>query len=104
MSEYKGITWGEHVFSFPIENINASQYMDDISWCSEEYVIYCTCISMMFYSTLTGHCYREIIIFVKQRPLFQVADGTFMEEPGSGAVAIIENKKVSVGTLDWVRR
>ncbi|KAK9943280.1 hypothetical protein M0R45_008894 [Rubus argutus] len=34
----------------------------------------------------------------------KVADGTFMEEPGSGAVAIIENKKVSVGTLDWVRR
>lgn len=54
---------GEHIFSFPIENINASQYMDDISWCSEiEYVIYCTCISMMFYSTLTGHCYREIVI------------------------------------------
>ncbi|KAM5562021.1 copper-transporting ATPase PAA1, chloroplastic [Rosa sericea] len=34
----------------------------------------------------------------------QVADGTFIEEPGSGAVAIIEDKKVSVGTLDWVQR
>ncbi|XP_012084586.1 copper-transporting ATPase PAA1, chloroplastic isoform X2 [Jatropha curcas] len=34
----------------------------------------------------------------------KVADGTFMEEPGSGAVATIENKKVSVGTLDWVQR
>ncbi|KAK9163166.1 hypothetical protein Syun_004068 [Stephania yunnanensis] len=33
----------------------------------------------------------------------QVADGTFMEEPGSGAVATIENKTVSVGTLDWVK-
>ncbi|CAN1141776.1 Copper-transporting ATPase PAA1, chloroplastic [Linum perenne] len=31
-------------------------------------------------------------------------DGTFVEEPGSGAVAIVDNKKVSVGTLDWVRR
>ena len=31
-------------------------------------------------------------------------DGTFVEEPGSGTVAIIENKKVSVGTLDWVQR
>ncbi|CAN0906778.1 Copper-transporting ATPase PAA1, chloroplastic [Linum grandiflorum] len=31
-------------------------------------------------------------------------DGTFSEEPGSGAVAIVDNKKVSVGTLEWVRR
>ncbi|GMH21062.1 hypothetical protein Nepgr_022904 [Nepenthes gracilis] len=35
---------------------------------------------------------------------FKVADGTFIEEPGSGALATIENKTVSVGTLDWVRR
>lgn len=34
----------------------------------------------------------------------QAEDGTFIEEPGSGAVAVIEEKKVSVGTLDWVRR
>ncbi|XP_038681601.1 copper-transporting ATPase PAA1, chloroplastic isoform X2 [Tripterygium wilfordii] len=34
----------------------------------------------------------------------KVAEGTFMEEPGSGATAIIENRRVSVGTLDWVRR
>lgn len=34
----------------------------------------------------------------------KVVDGTFVEEPGSGTVAIIENKKVSVGTLDWVQR
>lgn len=27
-----------------------------------------------------------------------------MEEPGSGTVAIIGNKKVSVGTLDWIQR
>jgi Cu2+-exporting ATPase len=27
-----------------------------------------------------------------------------MEEPGSGAVATIENKVVSVGTLDWIQR
>ncbi|KAK9096870.1 hypothetical protein Sjap_022367 [Stephania japonica] len=33
----------------------------------------------------------------------KVTDGTFMEEPGSGAVATIENKRVSVGTLDWVK-
>ena len=31
-------------------------------------------------------------------------DGTFVEEPGSGAVATVENKKVSVGTFDWVQR
>ncbi|KAH7834804.1 hypothetical protein Vadar_019907 [Vaccinium darrowii] len=34
----------------------------------------------------------------------KVVDGTFMEEPGSGAVATIENKKVSVGTVEWVQR
>ena len=34
----------------------------------------------------------------------QVADGTFMEEPGSGTVATIEDRKVSVGTLDWVQK
>ncbi|KAG9131109.1 hypothetical protein Leryth_024617 [Lithospermum erythrorhizon] len=37
-------------------------------------------------------------------PIAKVVDGTFMEEPGSGAVAIIEEKKVSVGTLEWVKR
>ncbi|EMS52334.1 Putative copper-transporting ATPase PAA1 [Triticum urartu] len=31
-------------------------------------------------------------------------DGSFMEEPGSGAVATIGEKQVSVGTLDWIRR
>ncbi|XP_061362408.1 copper-transporting ATPase PAA1, chloroplastic-like, partial [Gastrolobium bilobum] len=34
----------------------------------------------------------------------KVADGTFLEEPGSGAVATIDNKKVSVGTLEWITR
>lgn len=34
----------------------------------------------------------------------QVADGTFLEEPGSGAVATIDNKTVSVGTLEWISR
>ncbi|GAV65366.1 E1-E2_ATPase domain-containing protein/HMA domain-containing protein/Hydrolase domain-containing protein [Cephalotus follicularis] len=34
----------------------------------------------------------------------KVVDGTYLEEPGSGAVAVIDNKKVSVGTLDWVQR
>ncbi|CAI0448458.1 unnamed protein product [Linum tenue] len=34
----------------------------------------------------------------------KATDGTFAEEPGSGAVAIVDDKKVSVGTLEWVRR
>ncbi|KAL9414491.1 hypothetical protein AB3S75_042877 [Citrus x aurantiifolia] len=33
----------------------------------------------------------------------KVADGTFIEEPGSGTVAIIEDRRVSVGTIDWLR-
>ncbi|KAL2937285.1 Copper-transporting ATPase PAA1 chloroplastic [Bienertia sinuspersici] len=32
------------------------------------------------------------------------ADGTFTEEPGSGAVATIGNKRVAVGTLEWLQR
>ncbi|CAK9322119.1 unnamed protein product [Citrullus colocynthis] len=34
----------------------------------------------------------------------KVVDGTFVEEPGSGAVATVENRIISVGTLDWVQR
>ncbi|WOG82608.1 hypothetical protein DCAR_0101773 [Daucus carota subsp. sativus] len=37
-------------------------------------------------------------------PSAKITDGTFMEEPGSGAVATIETKKVAVGSLDWVQR
>jgi len=36
--------------------------------------------------------------------ILQVIDGTFLEEPGSGAVATIDNKTVSVGTLEWITR
>lgn len=35
---------------------------------------------------------------------FKAADGTFMEEPGSGAVATIEDRRVAVGTLEWLQR
>lgn len=34
----------------------------------------------------------------------KVVDGTFLEEPGSGAVATIGNRKVYVGTLEWITR
>ncbi|KAL8521109.1 hypothetical protein ACS0TY_011597 [Phlomoides rotata] len=37
-------------------------------------------------------------------PNVKVVEGTFTEEPGSGAVAIIDEKKVAVGTLEWVQR
>ncbi|KAK9007817.1 hypothetical protein V6N11_074734 [Hibiscus sabdariffa] len=37
-------------------------------------------------------------------PNIKVLDGTFIEEPGSGAVAVVDNKTVSVGTLEWVQR
>lgn len=36
--------------------------------------------------------------------IVKVADGTFCEEAGSGAVATIECKKVAVGTLTWLKR
>ncbi|KAJ4745808.1 Copper-transporting P-type ATPase [Rhynchospora pubera] len=31
-------------------------------------------------------------------------EGTFKEEPGSGAVAIVGQQEVTVGTIDWLRR
>ncbi|KAK4801500.1 hypothetical protein SAY86_021987 [Trapa natans] len=34
----------------------------------------------------------------------KIIDGTFIEEPGSGALAFVEGKKVSVGNLEWVQR
>ncbi|KAH9606408.1 hypothetical protein KSS87_005377 [Heliosperma pusillum] len=37
-------------------------------------------------------------------PKAKAADGTFLEEPGSGAVATIQNRRVSVGTLEWLQR
>ncbi|XP_073118551.1 copper-transporting ATPase PAA1, chloroplastic [Henckelia pumila] len=37
-------------------------------------------------------------------PVMKVVEGTFTEEPGSGAVAIIDGKNVAVGTLEWVQR
>ncbi|MCO5560472.1 hypothetical protein L7F22_014087 [Adiantum nelumboides] len=37
------------------------------------------------------------------RPV-QVQDGTFEQEPGSGATAIVEGKRVTVGTLEWLHR
>ncbi|KAL7582821.1 hypothetical protein Lser_V15G46032 [Lactuca serriola] len=41
---------------------------------------------------------------VAKCPNVKADDGTYMEEPGSGAVASIGKKIVSVGTLEWVRR
>ncbi|KAI4342087.1 hypothetical protein MLD38_026745 [Melastoma candidum] len=37
-------------------------------------------------------------------PKLKVVDGTYTEEPGSGAVAVIGNQRVSVGSLEWVQR
>lgn len=34
----------------------------------------------------------------------EILDGTYTEEPGSGAMATIEQKKITVGTLSWLQR
>ncbi|EEF30897.1 copper-transporting atpase paa1, putative [Ricinus communis] len=55
----------------------------------------------------TLHPVGKAIVQAAQAVTYQnmkVTDGTFMEEPGSGAVATVDNKQVSVGTLDWVQR
>ncbi|PIA52175.1 hypothetical protein AQUCO_01000215v1 [Aquilegia coerulea] len=55
----------------------------------------------------TIHPVGKAIVEASQAAGYQslkVMDGTFREEPGSGAVATIENKKVSVGTLEWIQR
>ncbi|KAK9077139.1 hypothetical protein SSX86_005475 [Deinandra increscens subsp. villosa] len=41
---------------------------------------------------------------VAKCPNVKADDGTFIEEPGSGAVASCGKKMVSVGSLEWVRR
>ncbi|KAG6789068.1 hypothetical protein POTOM_005152 [Populus tomentosa] len=55
-----------------------------------------------------GTCRPFELLNTQQKHIFvllhPVTDGTFMEEPGSGAVATIENKVVSIGTLDWIQR
>jgi cation transport ATPase len=35
---------------------------------------------------------------------FSTDQGTFLQEPGSGAVAVVAGHRVSVGTLEWVQR
>ncbi|XP_055960270.1 copper-transporting ATPase PAA1, chloroplastic isoform X2 [Mercurialis annua] len=55
----------------------------------------------------SSHPVGKAIVKAAQAVSYQnvkVTDGTFMEEPGSGAVATVGNKRVSVGTLDWVMR
>ncbi|CAN6557888.1 unnamed protein product [Malus baccata var. baccata] len=46
---------------------------------------------------------RNPLLLSQLRLHLTVTDGIFLEEPDSGAVATIENKKVSVGTLEWVQ-
>lgn len=60
-------------------------------------------IGLSAFFTMSNLPYSHVVNFRRKFNL-QVVDGTFMEEPGSGAVATIENKKVSVGTVDWVQR
>ncbi|CAN4107984.1 unnamed protein product [Withania somnifera] len=55
----------------------------------------------------TNHPIGKAIVKAAQianYPKLKVMDGTFMEEPGSGAVGYIDNKRISVGTLEWVKR
>ncbi|KAF3657254.1 Copper-transporting ATPase PAA1, chloroplastic [Capsicum annuum] len=55
----------------------------------------------------TNHPIGKAIVEAAQSansPKLKVFDGTFMEEPGSGAVGYIDNKRISVGTLEWVKR
>ncbi|KAL0384474.1 UNVERIFIED_CONTAM: Copper-transporting ATPase PAA1, chloroplastic [Sesamum radiatum] len=53
----------------------------------------------MFDSCLLGE-----VEYILKGNFSDVAEGTFTEEPGSGAVATIDEKKVAVGTLEWVQR
>jgi hypothetical protein len=64
----------------------------------------------LFYNFIFSHyftCYKSYLsgcLPFTYCVLSQANDGSFMEEPGSGAVATIGEKQVSVGTLDWIRR
>jgi Cu2+-exporting ATPase len=39
-----------------------------------------------------------------QKERYSVQQGSFTQEPGSGAVAVVDGKAVAVGTLEWVQR
>ncbi|CAI9112815.1 OLC1v1013308C1 [Oldenlandia corymbosa var. corymbosa] len=51
-----------------------------------------------------GRQLLEKLSSTKKNFPMEVDEGTCMEETGSGAVAYIDNEKVSVGTLDWTKR
>ncbi|XP_059313725.1 copper-transporting ATPase PAA1, chloroplastic [Lycium ferocissimum] len=55
----------------------------------------------------TNHPIGKAIVEAAQTansPKLKVLDGSFTEEPGSGAVGYIDNKRISIGTLEWVKR
>ncbi|XP_027106278.1 copper-transporting ATPase PAA1, chloroplastic [Coffea arabica] len=57
--------------------------------------------------TNTNHPVGKAIVHAAQAancPVMKAGEGTYIEEPGSGAVAIVENRKVLVGALDWLKR
>ncbi|XVE66550.1 hypothetical protein DITRI_Ditri08aG0087700 [Diplodiscus trichospermus] len=80
---------------------NSRQHLDDI-WSKDEALKLAAAVE-----SNTVHPVGKAIVEAARSvkcPNIKVVDGTFIEEPGSGAVAIVDNKKVSVGTLEWVQR
>ncbi|CAH9118656.1 unnamed protein product [Cuscuta europaea] len=86
-----------------IEDTNSKQ--DSVStykWSEEEILNFAAGVE-----SNTNHPIGKAIVEAAKSmncPIVKAEDGSFTEEPGSGAVAVIGQKQVSVGTLDWVRR
>ncbi|XWS68297.1 hypothetical protein CRYUN_Cryun04dG0078700 [Craigia yunnanensis] len=80
---------------------NSRQHLDNI-WSEDEVLKLAAAVE-----SNTVHPVGKAIVEAARAvkcPNIKVVDGTFVEEPGSGVVAIVDNKKVSIGTLEWVYR
>ncbi|KAE8672772.1 Copper-transporting ATPase PAA1 [Hibiscus syriacus] len=84
-----------------MDHSDSRQHSDNI-WSEDEVLKLAAAVE-----SNTIHPVGKAIVEASQAakcPNIKVVDGTFVEEPGSGAVAVVDDKTVSVGTLEWVRR
>ncbi|KAK8518957.1 hypothetical protein V6N13_017786 [Hibiscus sabdariffa] len=84
-----------------MDHIDSRQHSDNI-WSEDEVLKLAAAVE-----SNTIHPVGKAIVEAAQAvkcPNLKVVDGTYVEEPGSGAVAVVDNKTVSVGTLEWVQR
>ncbi|XP_020526220.1 copper-transporting ATPase PAA1, chloroplastic isoform X2 [Amborella trichopoda] len=84
------------------EHLHFSQNRTSCTWSEHEVLRLAAAVE-----SNTNHPIGKAIIEAAQAAGCQyvkATDGTFYEEPGSGAVATVEYKRVAVGTTSWLQR